>query len=105
MRPKAVGRESIGSPGAEARETDLICFSHLRWDFVYQRPQHLLSRAARTRRVVYVEEAIHDAARPFLETRRDESGVRIVVPHLPHDGGAPGTRAMLDSFLSEERHP
>ena len=27
---------------------DLICFSHLRWDFVYQRPQHLLSRLART---------------------------------------------------------
>jgi len=21
---------------------DLICFSHLRWDFVFQRPQHLM---------------------------------------------------------------
>jgi hypothetical protein len=40
----------------------LVCFSHLRWDFVYQRPQHLLSRAARTYRVVYFEE-------PFFEER------------------------------------
>ncbi len=23
---------------------DLVCFSHPRWAFVYQRPQHLLSR-------------------------------------------------------------
>lgn len=22
---------------------DLLCLSHLRWDFVYQRPQHLKS--------------------------------------------------------------
>ena len=35
---------------------DLIVFSHLRWVFVYQRPQHLLSRLARDRRVFYVEE-------------------------------------------------
>lgn len=30
----------------------LIVFSHLRWHFVYQRPQHLLTRLARTRRVI-----------------------------------------------------
>ena len=37
---------------------DLICFSHLRWNFVYQRPQHLLSRFAKQRRVFYIEEPI-----------------------------------------------
>src|SRR5688572_9633549 len=37
---------------------DLVCFSHLRWDFVYQRPQHLLTRCARDRRVFFVEEPI-----------------------------------------------
>src|SRR4051794_29168797 len=35
---------------------DVICFSHLRWSFVFQRPQHLLSRCARDRRVYFVEE-------------------------------------------------
>lgn len=36
---------------------DIVCFSHLRWDFVFQRPQHLLMRFARSFRVFYVEEA------------------------------------------------
>ena len=36
----------------------LVCFSHLRWDFVWQRPQHLLSRAAKHYRVVFVEEPV-----------------------------------------------
>jgi UDP-galactopyranose mutase len=36
----------------------LIVFSHLRWDFVHQRPQHLLSRMAATHPVVYIEEPV-----------------------------------------------
>src|SRR4029078_2002103 len=53
-----------GMEGFEAREEsfdnapDLVCFSHLRWNFVYQRPQHRLSRTAKERRVFYVEEPI-----------------------------------------------
>ena len=38
-------------------EIDLVCLSHLRWNFVYQRPQHLLNRCARDRRVIFIEEA------------------------------------------------
>ncbi|GAO44036.1 glycosyltransferase [Flavihumibacter petaseus] len=41
---------------------DLLCFCHLRWNFVYQRPQHLLSRFARNGRVFVVEEPLFDAA-------------------------------------------
>lgn len=37
---------------------DLIVFSHLRWDFVYQRPQHIISRLAKTLKVLFVEEPI-----------------------------------------------
>src|SRR6478752_5722849 len=44
---------------------DIVCFSHLRWDFVYQRPQHLLSRFANIYRVFYVEEA-------FYQREKDE---------------------------------
>jgi len=63
------------------RERDLVCFSHLRWDFVFQRPNHLMARAARDRRVFYVEEAVDDVE-PTLEMKRAD-GVTIVVPHLP----------------------
>jgi UDP-galactopyranose mutase len=48
---------------------DLVCVSHLRWDFVWQRPQHLLSRLAQTRRVFFVEEPI--AVAPHEPLRLD----------------------------------
>ena len=64
-------------------QTDLVCFSHLRWDFVYQRPQHLLSRCAKKRRVFFVEEPIFGNGSMRLDTRETESGVHVVVPHLP----------------------
>jgi UDP-galactopyranose mutase len=65
------------------RMFDVICFSHLRWNFVFQRPQHLLTRCAATRRVFYVEEPIYDASTPQLEVRVEQSGVHVVAPHLP----------------------
>ncbi len=36
----------------------LLCFSHLRWNFVWQRPQHVISRLARDRQVFFVEEPL-----------------------------------------------
>ena len=38
----------------------LICFSHLRWDFVFQRPQHLMTRAAADYTVVFFEEPVFE---------------------------------------------
>lgn len=68
----------------ESSSYDLICFSHLRWNFVFQRPQHLLSRCARSRRVFYVEEPIFSAGAPRLEVTQDpRTLVNVVVPHLP----------------------
>jgi UDP-galactopyranose mutase len=71
---------SILPPGGT---TDLVCFSHLRWDFVYQRPQHLLSRCGKTRRVFYVEEPIFGNCSRRLNVTEAEPGVHVVVPHLP----------------------
>ncbi len=61
---------------------DLICFSHLRWDYVYQRPQHLMSRAAREFRVFFVEEARPHAGPPRVDITRVSGNVRVVVPYL-----------------------
>lgn len=62
---------------------DLICLSHLRWGFVYQRPQHLLSRFARHGRVFFFEEPEFSGGDRRIEVRVDpESGVHIVVPHF-----------------------
>jgi len=69
---------------------DLICYSHLRWDFVYQRPQHLLSRMAKHFRVFYIEEPVFDAASNFVDHQQRGNGIWILVPHLvpgltPHE--------------------
>ena len=80
---------------------DLVCLSHLRWDFVYQRPQHLLSRCARERRVFFVEEPVYgDGTR--LEVRRSEEGVRVVVPHLPESvcGKREEEESLVQSLLT-----
>lgn len=63
--------------------THLFCFSHLRWSFVYQRPQHLMSRAAQEFKTWYVEEPEFFDGPPFLRIKRDSSDVSVVTPLLP----------------------
>ena len=64
---------------------DLLCFSHLRWDFVYQRPQHLMSRFARDRRVLFIEEPMdHDGEAKWRFSEETGHVVRCV-PMLPAD--------------------
>jgi UDP-galactopyranose mutase len=63
---------------------DLVCFSHLRWNFVYQRPQHLLSRFAKQTRVFFVEEPIFHDAPDKLHIDEPLKNVYVVVPHLQH---------------------
>ncbi len=49
--------------------SELVVFSHLRWTFVWQRPQHLISRLARNRRAWFVEEPLAaDVPEPILRT-------------------------------------
>ena len=74
---------------------DLVCFAHLHWDFVWQRPQHLLSRFAQHGRVFYVEDAFYhndDLIEPHVEIKNRDNGVKVVVVHLPqrlrHDENA-----------------
>ena len=64
------------------RNSDLVCFSHLRWGFVFQRPQHLMSRFAADRRVFFIEEAVYEElAKPVMRTRVcEKTGVSIVTP-------------------------
>jgi glycosyltransferase involved in cell wall biosynthesis len=69
---------------ADARRPLLVCFSHLRWDFVWQRPQHLLSRAAKQYDVLIIEEPIFRAgAVAHMDISQRPHGVTIAVPILP----------------------
>ena len=98
------------SPTIQSRSNalpDLICLSHLRWNFVFQRPQHLMSRYARTQRVYFFEEPeFDDVDEPQyrLDTR---DGVNVVVPRLPKGYTAEQTvlaqRAVLDQLIRSQR--
>src|SRR5829696_9058653 len=76
-----ISQSSITARGMAA--PDLICLSHLRWDFVYQRPQHLLSRFAKSRRVFFVEEPIFGDWQPHLDITSRGDGLHVVVPRMP----------------------
>jgi len=62
----------------------LLCFSHLRWDFVFQRPQHLLSRFAKDMKVYFFEEPMFDAAEGAYLTLSSRGALDVIVPHMPH---------------------
>jgi glycosyltransferase involved in cell wall biosynthesis len=78
-------RETLDSltDGALPQHIDLICLSHLRWDFVFQRPQHLLTRFAKERRVFFIEEPIHVEHGPDrLQLSRPYENLIVATPHL-----------------------
>lgn len=64
---------------------DVVCLSHLRWDFVYQRPQHLMSRFAGNGRVFFFEEPIYSDRPTFLDITEKENNLFVVVPHISHE--------------------
>ncbi len=86
--------------GADRRQV-LLCFSHLRWDFVFQRPQHLLSRAARAYRVLYWEEPAWTEGVARVETSVTPEGVIRLQPQLPTEEWNMGPDAALRRLLDE----
>ncbi len=88
-----------------------LVFSHLRWDFVFQRPQHLLSRIARSSPVLFVEEPVPTQAAPWLEMRDVAPGVTVIRPHTNsdapgfHDDQLPALRSLLAPVFSPLTDP
>lgn len=89
------------------RMTALVVLSHLRWNFVFQRPQQLLVRLAAHYPVIFVEEPV-DGEHAQLEQVCAAPNVRVLVPHLPGArGGFSSTtarplQALLGTYLRRE---
>jgi len=79
-----------------------LCFAHLRWNFVYQRPQHVMTRLAETHDVFYFEEPEFSTLKPTLKQRR-EGNVVILTPCVPAGTSSEdliaSQRYILDEFL------
>ncbi len=93
-----------------AQTADLIVLSHLRWPWVWQRPQHLVSRLARRRRgarTLFVEEPVANPLVTAPRLGREQHGdvVRVWL-EVPGDGAylpfaAPGTEGYADLLVAE----
>jgi glycosyltransferase involved in cell wall biosynthesis len=92
------GGGSLPSPASLA---DVLCFSQLRWDFVYQRPHHLMTRAGRDRRVWYVEEPVFEPDGPRLIVEDRQPGLTIVRPVIPPSWPEADTDAAVSLMLRE----
>lgn len=81
----------------------LICFSHLRWDFVLQRPQHLMQRFARKQPVFFWEEHIPtDHHLPYLEFHAfEETAVVAIRPRIPRACQGERLEAALSRLLDQ----
>ena len=80
--------------------TNLICFSHLRWDFVYQRPQHLLTRFSETFNVYFVEEPIFDSeGDAYISFSKRKEKLWIGVPHLPANLNQSEINQLLEDLM------
>ncbi len=63
-------------------DIDLICFSHLRWGFVFQRPNHLLTRFSKHQRVFFIEEPIFHDDEDKLHIENFNENLFVITPHL-----------------------
>lgn len=80
----------------------IVVFSHLRWDFVWQRPQQLLSRLAKTRRVFFIEEPLWDpdggeAPDGARMDVREDDGIVVARP-VCRDPGPGGDKRLDEAY-------
>src|SRR4029077_9229859 len=62
----------------------IVVFCHLRWGFVWQRPQQFLSRFAKKHPILFIEEPFFDqpeGTEPRVELHRVMPNVTVATPH------------------------
>jgi glycosyltransferase involved in cell wall biosynthesis len=88
----------------DAKPFGILAFSHLRWDFVWQRPQQFLSRFAETNPVLFIEEPkfdLEDGHEPKLEIVHSGEGVTVGIPHLAQGTQPKEAGVILVSLVTE----
>lgn len=100
--------DHTASSGGVESLAPVICFSHLRWRAVYQRPQHLMSRLARQRRVIFVEEPLFGEQPTHLEVQRKSASLSVLTPTLDArlardpEAAAGAVQQLLQAYIAAE---
>ncbi len=85
----------------------LIVFCHLRWDFVFQRPQHLLTRLAKYYKVVFVEEPVYEEGEARMAMSQPAPNLTVCQPHTPvrahgfHDDQIPLLQPLVSALVPD----
>jgi UDP-galactopyranose mutase len=85
----------------------IIVFSHLRWDFVFQRPQHLLSRLGEYYPIIFVEEPVYHEGESFFKIYTPAPNVHVYQPHTSvamagfHDDQLPQLRKLMRQLVAD----
>ena len=89
----------------------LIVFCHLRWDFVFQRPQHLMTRLAEHYQILLVEEPVHSEGAAHLQKTAVAPNITVCRPHTNihahgfHDDQIPTLQGLLADLVPEGERP
>jgi glycosyltransferase involved in cell wall biosynthesis len=89
----------------------LIVFCHLRWDFVFQRPQHLMTRLAEHYNILIVEEPIYQEGQAHLQKREVAPNITVCQPHTAihahgfNDEQFPTLQTLLGDLVPEGEQP
>ncbi|MCA1246524.1 glycosyltransferase [Massilia sp. MS-15] len=89
----------------------LIVFCHLRWDFVFQRPQHLMTRLAEHYDILFVEEPVYSEGQAYLKKTAVAPNITVCQPHTAihapgfHDDQIPTLQTLLADLVPEGVQP
>ncbi len=89
----------------------LIVFCHLRWDFVFQRPQHLMTRLAEHYQILFVEEPVYTEGQAHLKKTAVAPNITVCQPHTAihapgfHDDQIPTLHALLAGLVPDGERP
>ncbi len=109
--PRRMPLHNQHARGSARQGAPLIVHSHLRWDFVWQRPQQLLTRIAATAPVLFLEEPVFldDVVGGSLDITVPNANVHRVVPLLPsrfredYDAAVVEVRNLMLALLADPR--
>lgn len=91
-------KKSGRADGIQQDSYDMVVFCHLRWDFVYQRPQHIISRMAKEYKILFIEE-------PWQRAEESESRLMKINEMLhvlqPNVNGIAAIKDILPQYISQ----
>jgi glycosyltransferase involved in cell wall biosynthesis len=94
------GNKISGPTKQKDNQYDTVVFCHLRWEFVYQRPQHIISRMAKNQKVLLIEEPIG-----FNDNEKDTANFQIITDNLhvlqPRTSSIEEIKNILPQYISD----